>query len=88
MKRLLSFEVASSMECQPPGSAPAFQPDWLVEFSDQCERKRDALAAYSSEMRNWPHAGLLEAVEHLPRWRAAQVGVEEAEAFCMLRQLV
>jgi predicted nucleic acid-binding protein len=30
----------------------------------------------------------LEALEHLARWRGAQVGVEAAEAFCLLRQLV
>jgi LmbE family N-acetylglucosaminyl deacetylase len=88
VKRLLSFEVASSTEWQPPGSAPAFQPNWFVDISDQWERKRDALEAYSSEIRDWPHARSLEAVEHLARWRGAQVGVEAAEAFCLLRQLV
>jgi LmbE family N-acetylglucosaminyl deacetylase len=88
VRRLLSFEVASSSEWQPPGSAPAFQPNWFVDISDQWHRKRDALVAYASEMRPWPHARSLEALGHLARWRGAQVGVEAAEAFCLLRQLV
>lgn len=88
VRRLLSFEVASSSEWQPPGSAPAFQPNWFVDISGQWRRKQEALAAYSSEMRPWPHARSLEALEHLARWRGAQVGVEAAEAFCLLRQLV
>jgi LmbE family N-acetylglucosaminyl deacetylase len=88
VRRLISFEVASSSEWQPPGSAPAFQPNWFVDISDQWQRKREALLAYSSEMRPWPHARSLEALEHLARWRGAQVGVEAAEAFCLLRQLV
>ncbi len=88
VKRLLSYEVASSTEWQPPGSAPSFLPNWFVDISDQWERKREALLAYSSEMRDWPHARSLEALEHLARWRGAQVGVEAAEAFCLLRQLV
>lgn len=88
VRRLLSFEVASSTEWQPPGSAPAFQPNWFVDISAQWPRKREALAAYASEMRPWPHARSLEALEHLARWRGAQVGVEAAEAFCLLRQLV
>jgi len=88
VRRLLSFEVASSTEWQPPGSAPPFQPNWFVDISDQWERKREALAAYVSEMRDWPHARSLEAIEHLARWRGAQVGVDAAEAFCLLRQLV
>ncbi len=88
VRRLLSFEVASSSEWQPPGSAPAFQPNWFVDISVQWQRKREALVAYASEMRPWPHARSLEALEHLARWRGAQVGVEAAEAFCLLRQLV
>ena len=88
VRRLLSFEVASSSEWQPPGSAPTFQPNWFVDISGQWHRKREALVAYASEMRPWPHARSLEALEHLARWRGAQVGVEAAEAFCLLRQLV
>ena len=88
VKRLLSFEVASSTEWQPPGSASAFQLNCFVDVSDQWARKRQALVAYSSEIRDWPHASSLEALEHLARWRGAQLGVEAAEAFCLLRQLV
>lgn len=87
VKRLLSFEVASSTEWQPPGSAPAFQPNWFVDISEQWDRKRLALEAYASEMRPWPHARSIQALEHLARWRGAQVGVQAAEAFCLLRQL-
>ncbi len=85
---MLSFEVASSSEWQPPGSAPAFLPNWFVDISNQWQRKREALLAYASEMRPWPHARSLEALESLARWRGAQVGVEAAEAFFLLRQVV
>ena len=76
VRRLLSFEVASSSEWQPPGSAPFFQPNWFVDISDQWPRKREALVVYASEMRPSPHPRSLEALEHLARWRGAQVGVE------------
>ena len=88
VKRLLSFEVASSTEWQPPGSAPAFQPNWFVDISEQWARKRLALDSYATEMCPWPHARSIQALEHLARWRGAQVGVQAAEAFCLLRQLV
>jgi LmbE family N-acetylglucosaminyl deacetylase len=87
VQRLLSFEVASSTEWQPPGSAPAFHPNWFVDISAQWKRKCLALEAYASEMRPWPHARSIESLEHLARWRGAQVGVEAAEAFCLLRQI-
>ena len=88
VKRLMSFEVASSTEWQPSGSGPAFQPNWFVDISDQWDRKRLALEAYATEMRPWPHARSIQALEHLARWRGAQVGVQAAESFCLLRQLV
>jgi len=87
VERLLSFEVASSTEWQPPGSAQVFHPNWFVDISTQWERKCLALEAYASEMRPWPHARSIESLEHLARWRGAQVGVEAAEAFCLLRQI-
>ena len=87
VRRLLSFEVASSTEWQPPGSAPTFNPNWFVDITSQWERKCLALEAYASEMRPWPHARSIESLEHLARWRGAQVGVKAAEAFCLLRQI-
>ena len=88
VKRILSYEVASSSEWQPPGSAPAFTPNWFVDIHSQWARKREALLAYADEMRAWPHARSIEALEHLARWRGAQVGVEAAEAFFLLRQTI
>jgi LmbE family N-acetylglucosaminyl deacetylase len=88
VRRILSYEVASSCEWQLPGSGPAFTPNWFVDISGQWDRKREALLAYASEMRAWPHARSLEALEHLARWRGAQVGVEAAEAFFLLRQVI
>ena len=87
VKRLLSYEVASSTEWQAPGSAPAFLPNWFVDISAQWSRKQEALLAYACEMRPWPHARSTQAVEHLVRWRGSQVGVSAAEAFYLLRQL-
>lgn len=88
VRRLLSFEVASSTEWQPPSSAITFQPTYFVDISRQWLKKKDALNAYADEMRPWPHARSVEALEHLSRWRGAQIGVEAAEAFCLLRELV
>lgn len=88
VRRILSYEVASSTEWQPPGSGSAFQPNYFVDISAEWALKKQALLVYETEMRPWPHARSLEALEHLARWRGAQVGVEAAEAFCLLRQLV
>ena len=87
VQTLLFFEVASSTEWQPPGSAPAFQPNWFVDITATLERKREALAAYKEEMRAWPHARSIEAVTHLARQRGASIGREAAEAFMLGREI-
>lgn len=87
LSELLFFEVASSTEWQPPGSAPAFQPNVFVDISETLEQKLEALKIYDSEMRPWPHPRSIRAVEHQARWRGATVGVEAAEAFMLGRRV-
>lgn len=87
VKRLLAFETASSTEWAPPPSFATFQPTVFVDISQQWPKKQAALRAYRSEMRSWPHARSIQAVEHLGRWRGATVGLEMAEAFVLLREV-
>ena len=67
-RRLLSFEVASSTEWQPPGSAPAFQRIGLSIFRPM-GAQATGFGGVFSEMRAWPHARSIDALEHLARWR-------------------
>lgn len=87
VKTLLCFEVPSSTEWQPPGSAPAFAPNWFIDISETLDRKLAALDAYASELRPWPHPRSRRGVEHLARWRGATVGANAAEAFMLGRRL-
>jgi N-acetylglucosamine malate deacetylase 1 len=84
LKRLLLFEVASSTDWRVASSAN-FNPNYFVEISATLELKRRALSAYASEIRPWPHARSLEAVEALATWRGASIGVAAAEAFVLGR---
>jgi LmbE family N-acetylglucosaminyl deacetylase len=87
VRRLLFFEVASSTEWQPPSSAPHFAPNVFVDIRNTLERKLEALRMYETEMRAWPHARSIRAVEHQARWRGATAGMEAAEAFMLGREL-
>ena len=88
VKTLLFFEVASSTEWMPASSAPMFAPNWFVDISSCLDLKLQALTCYESEMREWPHARSIKALESLARWRGASVGVEAAEAFMLGRKCV
>lgn len=84
---ILTFEVLSSTGWFGVTAAPYFQPNFFRDISLTLQRKLDALHAYAEEMRKWPHARSLEAVQHLARLRGAMVGLEAAEAFVVERMI-
>ena len=88
VQRILCFETPSATEWQSPGFNQPFTPNWFEDVSQTFDVKLTALGAYESEMRNWPHSRSIESVRHLARWRGAAVGVEAAEAFMLIRQIV
>ncbi|AFY69683.1 LmbE family protein [Thalassoporum mexicanum PCC 7367] len=85
VKTILCFEVASSTEWQVP---PSFLPNWYVDITETLDTKLAALVAYHMEMREFPHARSIDTIEHLARWRGANVGVAAAEAFMLARHII
>ncbi len=88
VRTLMFFEVPSSTEWRPPGSAALFQPNWFVDISTTISLKLRALNAYEHELRPFPHPRSIEAIESLAKWRGASVGVMAAEAFMLGRNVV
>ena len=87
VREILYFEVASSTEWRPASSIPAFAPALFVDITSTLARKILALQAYADEMRPFPHARSVRAVECLARWRGATIGCEAAEAFEIGRRI-
>ncbi len=88
VRELLFFEVPSSTEWRPPGSANVFNPNWFVDISQTLHLKLLALQAYQDELRPFPHPRSIKAVEALAQWRGATVGVDAAEGFILGRKLI
>jgi len=87
VKKVLTFETASSTEWSTPSIGSDFRPNYFVNISDVMDIKRDALEAYHMEMRPFPHARSIENIEAMAKVRGASVGVSHAEAFMLLREL-
>ncbi len=85
VRQLLFFEVASSTEWRPPDGNGGFLPNCFYDIDRHLARKLEALKAYPTELRAFPHPRSVEAVEHLARWRGATVGCRAAEAFVVGR---
>ncbi|WP_081910364.1 PIG-L deacetylase family protein [Thermopetrobacter sp. TC1] len=88
VQAIYAFEVPSSTEWAPVGTLPAFNPTRFIDISENMKQKREALECYSKEIRSWPHARSFEAVEALAKVRGACVGLEAAEAFMVIREIV
>lgn len=92
VERVLCYEVASSTEWAPPFTDWSFQPNVFVDISDTLETKLKAVEAYrnthQSEVKPFPHPRSPEAVRIYAQQRGISVGMEAAEAFALVRELV
>ncbi len=87
VKALYAYEVASSSEWAFQRFSPPFHPNTFVDVSATLERKVEAMQAYESESRAFPHPRSPEALRvQAQRW-GATAGVEAAEAFELIRAI-
>lgn len=85
---IYGFETLSSTEWASPETSPGFKPVRFVDISKHLNNKIAALKCYDDEMRPFPHSRSYEAAEHQARLRGASIGVDAAEAFSVVRELV
>jgi LmbE family N-acetylglucosaminyl deacetylase len=86
IKRLLSYETLSVTEWGNP--IEAFTPNVYIDISDTIKTKIEAVKAYKSQLRSYPHPRSLPVIEALARKRGSEIGVRFAEAFILIRELV
>ncbi len=87
VREFYTYYIPSSTDWAPPSPERIFRPNVFVNIADYLETKLEALRAYPSEQRPWPHARSIEGVEHLCRAWGAQAGCEAAEAFWLVRKV-
>lgn len=84
VKKLLTFEVLSSTEW---GFHAEFRPNVYEDISSTIHKKIEAMKVYESEVREFPHARSLEAIKILAQKRGAEVGLNYAECFKLIRDV-
>lgn len=92
VEQVFCYEVASSTEWGPAFIEWAFLPTVYVDINPFVAQKRKAIEAYrathESEVKPYPHPRSPEAMEIYNQQRGISVGMESAEAFMLMRQLV
>ncbi|NLB74787.1 MAG: PIG-L family deacetylase [Firmicutes bacterium] len=84
VKRLLSYEIAPTTRF---GLEP-FAPNVYVDISAFLDKKLEAMACYKTELREFPHPRSLKGLELLARERGLGVGLQAAECFQLIRDIV
>ena len=88
VRRVLSYETLSSTEEAPPGIGQAFVPNILSDITPHVDRKIEIMNLYETEIHPDPLPRGPSAIRGLARYRGATRGVEYAEAFMLVRELM
>ena len=81
-RSILTFEVLSSTEWNPiPFEAQVF-----ANITEEIDAKIEGLLAYGDEVRQPPHPRSSRVIRALAEYRGAQIGVNFAEAFGVIRE--
>jgi len=85
VKEIYAFETPSSTEWNFPDAGTYFIPNVFTDISETLDKKIDALRAYKSEIREYPHPRSPEALERIAQRWGVIVGIKFAEAFRLVR---
>lgn len=88
VKAIYMYETLSETGWNYPTSDKAFIPNVFVEITDYFEKKAEAMRAYKSQIKEYPHPRSIEALKALAEYRGSNIGVPMAEAFMCVREIV
>ncbi len=86
--RLLCYETLSETEWGAPTPSDAFVPTVFVDVSQYLGAKLEAMKCYASQLAPSPEARSLASIEALARVRGSTIGVQAAEAFGLVREVL
>jgi hypothetical protein len=81
------FETPSSTEWGSVQLVPGFQPGLFVDIAATLERKIEAFACYTKEVRPSPHPRSPESLRARARYWGSLVNRQAAEPFALVRCL-
>lgn len=86
VERLMCYETPSATEWAGPYNETSFVPNIYVDVTPYLNAKLHAVAAYTSELRPFPHPRSLEALRIRAGYWGGVIGVAAAEPFVLVRE--
>ena len=87
VRRVLCYELPSSTEWNAQTLNNIFISNVFVNIEKTIDKKIEAVRAYKSELREYPHPRSIENVVHQAHVRGASAGLEAAECFMLIREI-
>ena len=87
IQEIYMYETLSETHWNIPYMEQGFFPDTMVNISDYLEKKLEALRCFKSQIRPFPDARSIEAIEALAKLRGSQISYAAAEGFVTARRI-
>ena len=88
IRKILMYECLSETEFSPALPADAFIPNVFIDITGFLEEKIKVMKMYRGEMGTFPFPRSEENIRALATYRGATAGVEAAEAFVLLKEVL
>ncbi|SHG03268.1 PIG-L deacetylase family protein [Ornithinibacillus halophilus] len=88
VKEIYCYETLSETEWDAPNTTNAFIPNTWVDITQFIDIKKSAMSVFKSQVYSFPHPRSLQSLENLSKYRGANMGLNNAEAFMTIRRLV
>ena len=86
-EKILAFEIPSSTDFAYFKKNKTFQPNYFLDIKKYWNKKKKALQAYKIEMKKFPNSRSLKGIEILSKFRGMQNGLQQAEAYEILKSI-
>ncbi len=87
VKRIYAYETLSETEWAAPYADEAFIPTVFEDISEYIEIKKSAFKYFTTQVKTFPNPRSLKSIEILSNYRGAAVGIKNAEAFMLIREI-
>ncbi len=87
VKRIYAYETLSETEWAPPFGDDAFIPTVFEDISEFIETKKKAFEFFTTQAKIFPHSRSTKGIEVLSNFRGTTIGITNAEAFMLIREI-
>ena len=84
---IAAYETLSETHWNAPHIEPNFTPNWIIDITENIEKKLKAVRCYKSQISEFPNSRSIEAVEALAKFRGTQAGFGFGEGMHIIRKI-